>query len=60
MTQQRKTSPRFAVILTLVASLNYLPVSGIIDAEGRTFGLFALDITTRCTLFRPSGRLPPR
>ena len=41
---QRNTALGYAVILALVASLNYLPVPGIIDAQGRTFGIFALDI----------------
>jgi hypothetical protein len=41
---QRKVAFAYAVILALVASLNYLPIPGIIDAEGRTFGIFALDI----------------
>ena len=40
---QRKTAFGYAVILALVASLNYLPIPGIIDAQGRTFGIFALD-----------------
>ncbi|CAN1556362.1 hypothetical protein MCELHM10_02411 [Paracoccaceae bacterium] len=44
MVLQRVTALGYAVILTLVASLNYLPIPGIVDAEGRTFGLFALDI----------------
>ncbi|WP_309668211.1 DUF4383 domain-containing protein [Tabrizicola sp.] len=44
MTLQQKTALGYAVILTLVASLNYVPIPGIIDAEGRTFGIFALDI----------------
>jgi hypothetical protein len=44
MTLQRKTALAYAVILALVASLNYLPIPGIVDAEGRTFGIFALDI----------------
>jgi hypothetical protein len=44
MILHRKTALAYAVILALVASLNYLPVPGIIDAEGRTFGIFALDI----------------
>jgi hypothetical protein len=41
---QRKLAFGYAVILALVASLNYLPIPGIVDAEGRTFGIFALDI----------------
>ena len=44
MTLQRKTAFGYAAILTLVASLNYLPVPGLVDAEGRTFGIFALDV----------------
>jgi hypothetical protein len=44
MTLHRKTAFAYAVILTLVASLNYLPIPGLVDAEGRTFGIFALDI----------------
>ncbi|WP_174258173.1 hypothetical protein [Tabrizicola piscis] len=44
MTLHRKTAFAYAVILALVASLNYLPIPGIVDAEGRTFGIFALDI----------------
>lgn len=43
MTDIRKTSFGFAVILAAVASLNYLPVPGIVDADGRSFGIFALD-----------------
>lgn len=44
MTNPRKTSFGFAVILAAVASLNYLPVPGIVDADGRSFGIFALDV----------------
>lgn len=44
MVLQRKVAFAYAVILALVASLNYLPIPGIVDAEGRTFGIFALDI----------------
>lgn len=44
MSLQQKTALGFAVALALVASLNYLPVPGLVDAEGRTFGVFALDI----------------
>ena len=44
MVLQRVTALGYAVILTLVASLNYLQIPGIVDAVGRTFGLFALDI----------------
>jgi Domain of unknown function (DUF4383) len=41
---QRKVAFGYAVVLALVASLNYLPIPGIVDADGRTFGIFALDI----------------
>lgn len=41
---QRKVAFAYAVILALVASLNYLPIPGIVDEQGRTFGIFALDI----------------
>ncbi|MBL9047316.1 MAG: hypothetical protein JNK34_08415 [Tabrizicola sp.] len=44
MMLQRKTALGYAVVLALVASLNYLPIPGIIDAQGRTFGIFALDV----------------
>ena len=32
----------YAVLFAFVTSLNYIP--GLTDAEGRTFGLFALDV----------------
>lgn len=32
----------YAVLFAVVTSLNYIP--GLTDAEGRTFGLFALDV----------------
>jgi hypothetical protein len=32
----------YAVLFVFVTSLNYIP--GLTDAEGRTFGLFALDV----------------
>jgi hypothetical protein len=41
---QRKVAFGYAVVLALVASLNYLPIPGIVDDQGRTFGIFALDI----------------
>ncbi|MCU0828478.1 MAG: hypothetical protein MUE52_13975 [Tabrizicola sp.] len=44
MTLHRKVAFGYAVILALVASLNYLPIPGLVDAEGRTFGIFALDV----------------
>lgn len=37
-----KVAAAYAVILYLVSGLNYVP--GITDEEGRTFGIFALDI----------------
>lgn len=44
MTLHRRTALAYAAILALVASLNYLPIPGLVDVEGRTFGIFALDI----------------
>ena len=44
MALQRKIALGYAVVLALVAALNYLPIPGLVDAEGRTFGIFALDI----------------
>ena len=44
MALQRQIALGYAVVLALVASLNYLPIPGIVDAEGRTFGIFALDV----------------
>jgi hypothetical protein len=38
----RRIAVAYAVILGLVAALNYIP--GLTDAEGRAFGIFALDI----------------
>lgn len=34
----------YAVALGVAASLNYLPIPGIIDDQGRAFGIFALDL----------------
>lgn len=42
MTLWRKTAFAYAAILTVVAGLNYIP--GLTDAEGRAFGIFALDV----------------
>jgi hypothetical protein len=44
MTLQRTVAFGYFITLALVASLNYLPIPGLIDAEGRTFGIFALDV----------------
>lgn len=42
MTTVRKIAFAYAAILLVVAGLNYIP--GLTDAEGRAFGIFALDI----------------
>ena len=42
MTLVRKIAAIYAVLLTLAALTNYLP--GLTDAQGRAFGIFALDI----------------
>lgn len=42
MTTVRKIAFAYAAILLIVAGLNYIP--GLTDAEGRAFGIFALDI----------------
>jgi hypothetical protein len=42
MTYERKLCLVYAVILTLVAAINYIP--GLTDPEGLAFGVFALDI----------------
>jgi hypothetical protein len=42
MTLPRKIAAAYAVILGLVTLLNYIP--GLTDAQGRAFGIFALDI----------------
>lgn len=42
MKAEQKLSLVYAVILTLVASINYIP--GLTDGEGLAFGIFALDI----------------
>lgn len=42
MTLHRKIALIYAVLLTGAAALNYIP--GLTDAEGRAFGIFALDI----------------
>ena len=44
MALQRKIALGYAVVLALVAALNYLPIPGLVDDQGRTFGIFALDI----------------
>lgn len=42
MTLPRKVAAAYAVILFFVTLLNYIP--GLTDAQGRAFGIFALDI----------------
>ena len=42
MTMLQKISLGYAAALLIAASLNYVP--GLTDAEGRAFGIFALDI----------------
>jgi hypothetical protein len=44
MVLHQKVALGYFVVLSLVAGLNYLPVPGLVDAEGRTFGIFALDV----------------
>jgi hypothetical protein len=42
MSLLRKVAAVYAIILAFVALLNYIP--GLTDDQGRTFGIFALDI----------------
>ena len=42
MTSSQKIASGLAVALAFAGSLNYVP--GLTDAEGRSFGIFALDI----------------
>jgi hypothetical protein len=42
MTRLQKISLGYAVVLFGAAALNYIP--GLTDAEGRAFGIFALDL----------------
>jgi len=42
MTPIRKTAAAYCLVLLAVSALNYVP--GLTDGEGRTFGIFALDI----------------
>ena len=44
MTLLRYITLGYFVALMSAASLNYIPISGIIDANGRAFGVFALDL----------------
>ena len=42
MDTARKVATAFAIILALVTTLNYIP--GLTDAQGRTFGIFKLNL----------------
>jgi hypothetical protein len=44
MTLLRIIALGYFISLLIAASLNYLPIPGIIDDQGRAFGVFALDI----------------
>lgn len=44
MTTLRKLTFGYFFALIIAASLNYLPIPGIIDDQGRAFGIFALDL----------------
>lgn len=43
MTLLRKIAFGYFIVVGFAASLNYLPVPGIIDENGNAFGIFALD-----------------
>lgn len=44
MTLLQKIAIGYFIVIGFAASLNYLPMPGIIDAEGKAFGIFALDL----------------
>ena len=44
MTALRIIALGYAAALFIAASLNYLPIPGIIDENGNAFGVFALDL----------------
>ncbi len=44
MTSLRKIAFGYFVVVGIAASLNYLPIPGIIDDDGKAFGIFALDL----------------
>ncbi|MDA8746586.1 hypothetical protein N9M66_00055 [Litoreibacter sp.] len=44
MTALRLIALGYAITLFIAASLNYLPIPGIIDENGNAFGIFALDL----------------
>ena len=43
MTIQRRLAWAYCAVLLAVASINYLPVPGLVDEAGLAFGIFALD-----------------
>ncbi|WP_394197801.1 hypothetical protein [Litoreibacter albidus] len=44
MTTLRFVTLGYFIALLIAASLNYLPIPGIIDDQGYAFGIFALDV----------------
>lgn len=44
MTTLRLVTFGYFIALLIAASLNYLPIPGIIDDQGYAFGIFALDV----------------
>jgi hypothetical protein len=44
MSMLRSIARGYAIVLALVAALNYLPIAGLVDGQGRVLGVFALDI----------------
>ena len=44
MTTLRLVTLGYFIALLIAASLNYLPIPGIIDDQGYAFGIFALDV----------------
>ena len=44
MTLLRKIAFGYFIVVGFAASLNYLPIPGIIDENGNAFGIFALDL----------------
>lgn len=44
MSLLRKIAFGYFIVVGFAASLNYLPIPGIIDETGKAFGIFALDL----------------
>ena len=44
MTTLQKIAFGYFIVVGFAASLNYLPIPGIIDENGNAFGIFALDL----------------